>query len=101
MEEIIKHRGFKEKDHPHQHMHLFHFHHHHHPNKDQQQNVIVEKYREVSSAIDEPIHGERAGSPSVSTGVRLKITVCRKINQKRSKNINSYKLIGVLNSELT
>jgi len=75
LEEIIKHRGFKEKDHPHQHhMHLFHFH-HHHQNKDQQQNVIVEKYREVSSALDEPTRGERAGSPS---GVHLKITVCRK-----------------------
>jgi V-type H+-transporting ATPase subunit H len=73
LEEIIKHRGYKEKDHPHQHMHLFHFH-HHHQNKDQQQNVIVEKYREVSSAIDDPIHGERAGSPSVSSGIRLKIT---------------------------
>jgi hypothetical protein len=76
MEELIKHRGHKDKDqhHHHHHMHLFHLPGHHHHNKDQQQTVSGEKYREVSSAIDEPSNAAHSSSAS---GSNLKLTVGR------------------------
>jgi hypothetical protein len=79
LEEILKHRGLKDKEHHHHHhhMHLFHFpgHHHHHKENQQNQNVTVEKYREISSAIDEPSNA--SNSSSTSAAFKLKITVGR------------------------
>lgn len=76
MEELAKHRGHKDKDtHPHHHLHLFHLPgHHHHAHKDQQQQQTVtgEKYREVSSSIDEPV-SQASSAPSSN----LKLTVGR------------------------
>lgn len=69
MEELWKHRSNKEKEHHHHHVHLFHLPGHHH--KEQQQTGTVEKYREVSSAIDEPAN---YANPS---GSHFKLTVGR------------------------
>jgi hypothetical protein len=79
MDELWKHRGQKEKEHHHHHHHLHLFHlpgHHSHGHKDQhqQQTVTVEKYREVSSAIDEPNSAVHASSSSSS---HFKLTVGR------------------------
>lgn len=75
MEELMKHRGHKEKDHHHHHMHLFHLPGHHHHHKDQpQQTVSVEKYREVSSSIDEIAN---AAHSSAAINPNLKLTVGR------------------------
>jgi hypothetical protein len=73
MEEILKHRGQKDKDHHqhHHHMHLFHLPGHHHHKDQQQQTVTVEKYREVSSAIDDP------GNSANSSSSHVKLTVGR------------------------
>jgi len=74
---MMKHRGdHKEKDHHHHHHHLHFFSHHHHHAKEQaQQTVTGERYREVSSSIDEPSsHDAQASSAST---FHLKLTVCR------------------------
>lgn len=77
MEELMKHRGHKEKEQQHHHhLHLFHLpgHHHSHKEQQQQQTVTVEKYREVSSAIDDPSNMAQSSSSSNSL---LKLTVGR------------------------
>lgn len=77
MEELMKHRGHKEKEHVHHHHHLHLFHlpgHHHHGHKDQQHPQQA-SYREVSSAIDEPA----AAHSGTSSGSHLKLTVGRTV----------------------
>lgn len=81
MEELMKHRGHKEKEHHHHHhLHLFHLPgHHHHGHKEhqqQQQTATFENYREVSSAIDEPSNSNAAPAGSASSAL-LKLTVGR------------------------
>lgn len=68
LEELLKHRlnANREQQHHHHHHHLFHMPGHHHNKEHQQQN---EKYREVSSSIDEP------GSVSEGSFKKFKMTV--------------------------
>lgn len=71
MEEILKHRGHKEREHHHSHHHLHLFHLSGHHKEHQQQTGTVETYREVSSALDEP------SNTAQSSGSSLKLTVGR------------------------
>ena len=74
MEEIMKHRGHKEREqhHSHHHTNLFHLPGHHHKDHQQQQQTgTFETYREVSSALDEP------SNTAQSSGSCLKLTVGR------------------------
>lgn len=75
MEEIKKHRGHKDAQTQQHHHHLFHLPgHHHHGHKEQQSAATLEKYREVSSAIDDPTHPANASN---AAGSGLKLTVGR------------------------
>lgn len=75
MEEIKKHRGHKDAQTQQHHHHLFHLPgHHHHKEHQQQPAATLEKYREVSSAIDDPTHPANASN---AAGSGLKLTVGR------------------------
>lgn len=83
LDEFLKHLGdHKLKDHHghHHHLHFFHLHHQHKDaqqlQQQQQQTGMVEKYREVSSAIDEPINCEQEESSSAPIS---QLTVGRRI----------------------
>lgn len=75
LEELSKHSVHKSREQHHHHhgMHLFHLPGHHSHNKEHgQQQVSGEKYREVSSAIDEPATRAQASS---SPSAHFKLTV--------------------------
>lgn len=75
LEELLKHRVHEKDHHQHHHMHLFHLPGHHHKDHHQQHQqsaVTGERYREVSSAIDDP-----SNQSSNATATNHKLTVCR------------------------
>lgn len=81
MEEIQKHRGHKDPhaqtQQHHHHLNLFHLpghNHHGHKEQHQQSAATLQKYREVSSAIDEPTHSANGGN---AAGSSCKLTVGR------------------------